>query len=679
MSSETDRQHGDRSDDGQGVAVDKHFTVYPTQRLPGLDSPNAQAFAARDRRSPDRPMFALLCSRDMPARLDLVRTLTRAEAGPFVKPEGSGIVLWPLDGCEHNLILFDQPGGERLVPVGGQVAAPIREDELVRRILPSLIVALRNLQSRSASHRAIRHDNLFYASPTHDGVMLGECVTEPPAFSQPAIYETVSAAMAMPAGRGAGYSSDDVYAAGVLIITLLNGEPPCADMSEHEVVEAKILQGSFATLMKHARVSLSLMEPLRGMLCDDPAHRWTAWDLEQWLNGRHQSPKQQSAPMKMNRPFTFGDSEYWHIRSLARALAESWEAATEPGLSTRIVDWLRRAFGDSAARNDYADSLGALVQSADKGPDAPDRVLASLLIAFDPEAPIRFRSVAFQPEAIGQFIAVEFDNRPVMEDFIAAVRARAPTLWLESQPVARPEFVAFKKAIETVQHFSERAGWGYGLERCLYELNPGVPCRSPMLGNHLVNRPDRLLPALERAAADASQERPPMDAHIAGFCAASVKDLPGRVLAKLSEPPDSPDHRLAVLKVLAKVQYATGNEPCPALAQWLLRTLSPVITDFRNRPYRQKLGEALQEIAKRGSLVSMVAQLDNQEIRQRDQKGFARARAAFAQSEREIQWIRDGGLTSEAQVRKGSQQAALLFSSVLSGLGLLTLTLLFAL
>ena len=170
-----------------------------------------------------------------------------------------------------------------------------------------------------------------------------------------------------------------------------------------------------------------------------------------------------------------------------------------------------------------------------------------------------------------------------------------------------------------------------------------------------------------------------MDAHIAGFCAASVKDLPGRVLAKLGEPPDSPDHRLAVLKVLAKVQYATGNEPCPALAQWLLRTLSPVITDFRNRPYRQKLGEALQEIAKRGSLVAMVAQLDNQEIRQRDQKGFARARAAFAQSEREIQWIRDGGLTSEAQVRKGSQQAALLFSSVLSGLGLPTLTLLFAL
>jgi hypothetical protein len=45
--------------------------------------------------------------------------------------------------------------------------------------------------------------------------MLGECVSETSGVSQPAIFEPIERAMALPTGRGEGTPPDDMFALGV--------------------------------------------------------------------------------------------------------------------------------------------------------------------------------------------------------------------------------------------------------------------------------------------------------------------------------------------------------------------------------------------------------------------------------------------------------------------------------
>lgn len=659
---------------GGAVVLSRHFEIYPDVPLTQLDSPHAKAFQARDKRSPDRPMYALLCQRHMPPRLEIMRGLSRMEGVAMIRPQAWGIAVWPLDGRECYLVVLDQPTGPR-VRLAGNGTPPIREDELLRSVIPSMANLLRELKGRMISHRAVRLDNLFFTDESRTNVILGECVSEPAAYSQPAVYEPVDSAMANPAGRGIGYPSEDVYAMGVLLLALLTGVEPCAGMSDEEIIDSKIRLGSYATLVHELKVSINLMEPLRGMLCDSPAHRWTADDLEMWTEGKRQTSKPHSAPVKMGRPFEFNGLEYWHASTLAHGMANHWDEAVEAHPANPILTWLRKSFGNSSAHAAFLDRIQYLVASANKGPDAADRVVATLLTVLDTSAPLRFRSVAVQPEAIGQVLAIGYRDPTLIQDFAAAARARLFNVWMEMQPVNKPEFVPLKRAIELTQHFLDEEGWGFGLERCLYELNATWPCESPLLERFLVVKIDRLIPALESLAADGPPDYVPVDAHIAAYCAAHIKDLSKQVLVDLSEPPESPRHRLAVLSLLAKAQGAGRSDSAPALCRWMFRCLSPVITAFHNRPYRQKLAEQLQALAERGQLGPMLALADNPTPRERDHKGFERARENHARAAREIAWLGDGGLTRPETIRKGSEQASLLLSSLLSGMALLALTL----
>ena len=655
--------------------LNKNIEIHPDVPLPHLDSPHAKAFNARDKRSPDRPMYVLLCHRRLPPRLDLVRGLSRMETAALIRPQAWGVVEWPQDGREYQMIAFDQPGGPRVVLEGPEGEPALRDDDIVRNVVPVLAGLLKELKGRMISHRAIRASNLFYADKSRTEVVLGECVSEPSGYSQPLVYETLEAGMADPSGRGSGYPGDDIYALGVLLLALLGGVEPCSEMSDEEIIDNKIRLGSYATMVRDIKVSISLMEPLRGMLCDSLPHRWTASDLENWVSGQRQSTKPHSAPQKMARPYEFNGLEYWHPSTLANAMARNWDAAVASHPASPLITWLRKAYGDSSQRNAFADKVQYVVASANKGEDAGDRVLANLLAVLDPGAPLRFRRLSAQPEALGQFLAIDFDDQSKIKDFTAAIRARLPGVWLELQPVARPEFVPLKKSIELTQFFIDREGMGFGLERCLYELNPAWPCQSPLLDRSLVVRIDQLVPALERLAAQEEQSVVPIDAHIAAFCAAHIKDLPKSVFSDLMEPEESVAHRLAVLALLARAQDAGRADNAPHLCRWMLRCLSPVITEFHNRPYRQKLGERLQALAERGRLDPMHRIASNAEARRRDSLGFERACVLFERSKREIDWLHEGGLTGADQVRKGSEQAALLVSSVISGTALLGLTL----
>ncbi len=364
----------------------------------------AHAVAATDLRSAGREMFALICRSDLLPRIDFITQLSRMDRLPIVNPVESGPIDWPETGGRRFVILFDLSFGERLCPTADTKLEPMNEDNVVRMVIQPLLPLLKELSTRFIPHRAIRPDNVFYSDGSRQAMMLGECVSAPPSISQPVAFEPVESAMSRPSARGLGLPSDDLYSFGVLLAYLLSGELATAGQSDEAIVNSKFVRGSYSTLLGDARVSLGLMEPLRGLLCDDPKERWTVVDLEAWLGGRKQSPMQPMLPTRASRPLAVGDGEYWTKTSLCNAMGANWHEANQLINSGELQRWLQRALSDDDANHALTEVMESAVVLADK----EEHLTAKTLIVLEPSLPLRYTVLTAKIDGLTDAFAIDF-------------------------------------------------------------------------------------------------------------------------------------------------------------------------------------------------------------------------------------------------------------------------------
>ena len=477
------------------VLLAGRYQVHPDKPIPALDSPMATAFEANDLRAGGRNLFALVCRPDLMARIDIIPQLARMLLLAMVAPVDGGVVSWPETGGRRFAIVFERNFGERILASPEATITPVREDHLIRIVIQPLMTTIKELENRFITHRAIRADNLFYKDATHNEVVLGECVSAPPAISQPAIYEPIESAIAMPSCRGAGKSTEDLYAFGVMLAVLLNGENPVKHMSDEEIIADKISRGSYSALIGQSRVSLKLMEPLRGLLCDDPKERWTAANLESWLGGQQLSPKQPMLPARAARAMTFAGKEYWTRPALSYAMGRNWQEAGKLITSGELEGWVRRALSD----DEGADAVRDAVMVSSVRADQEDTLIARILMVFEPKHPIRYKDYAANLDGIPTGFAADFHNQEIRKTFVEFMKAKLPQTYLQSQPSGHPNVGALMNSFDMMSYFSENSQLGGGLERALYESNPGWPCQSPHVADHYVTEVDDVLPLLIRS------------------------------------------------------------------------------------------------------------------------------------------------------------------------------------
>ena len=656
------------------IPVLGRFQVSTSARLPHLDTPTAEAFAAEDGKDQGNVVYALVCGDDLPPRLAELEKLTGVNLPALMTPSAWAVVFWPPDNAERFVILFPQPVGERVMKAGEPRFAPMKEEQLVRAVIRPLFPVLADLGRKGLTHRAIRADNLFFADPAGLTVKLGECVTAPPGFGQPVIYETIERGMTSPIGRGTGTPKDDLYAFGVLLMVLILGHDLCEEFEERDIIDAKIGTGSYAALLGRERIPIPLLEPLRGLLCDNPDDRWTIEDLERWLEGRAMTPKQVMLPTKAQRSFGFSDGDYWNLRTLANAMAGDWTNALSLIQGKELVQWVQRSLsGDLQAP--IVEHTFYSVQDSSRASHTKDQMLFRILLALDPEGPFRYKDLACSVDALGTTLAASFDDPDARGLFRDAFLNKLPQLWLEAQPKSRREHGPLKRTFNRLNNFVTRKGPAFGLERCLYYLNPGWPCRSPVIKGKLVYDLEGLLPALETIAQQGAGELEPVDSHIAAFCAANMRFVPDGVVKGLADETDPQTRRLAMLGLLAEVQDTVGPDDLPALAGWFVELLKPSIEAIHSVPYRNALQQELDRTVATGSLKGLLTLVHNEPALQRDTIGFSQARALYQQAESEIAWLEAGGMTNEANVTRGSEQTSVLVSAVLSGFALVVITL----
>ena len=658
---------------GGGYAVDLG------RPLPGAGA-GVAAFAVRDRRSGPRALMALAVPPGLPPRAGVLAGFgvpIDGLLGPLA--HGPGPRAGGPAGARDTYVVCPAPPGPSLA--AGLVPWP--EAALLDQVLRPAARALDQLGARGLTHRAIRPDNVFRAAPGRP-VVLGAAWAAPAAMHQPDANEPPYVAMCLPAGRGEGRIADDVYALGVLLLTLAIGAAPLAGLDPALVIRRKLELGSFEALVGAARLPALLGTLLRGMLADDPEHRPVPAQLADPAAVRSR-PAATRPPRRARQPLRIGAVAASGARSLAYAIATAPEAGARALRSGAVDLWLRRDLGDTAlsARLDAAVRRRATDRG---GSDA--RAEALLLVravaALDPMAPVCGPGAAIWPDGVGPALAVAratadprtdsgADQRAetrappgagTLRPLVTLIQAEAVGAWAEARG-GPTDLLAVRTAARQWHAWQQTPGPGGGLARLVYALNPLLPCASPLLAGGAVTRLAELPAALDAAATPTPPAGDgPVDPEIMAFVVSRQEQEQGANRehaiptdrATGTDPARVPP--LAQMEIMARLQTRFHPGPLPGLARWLAAMAAPLAADWRHQARRAEAMERLTALSAAGLIAPMLALLRDPPGRAADLHGFQEAAREVARIDATLGALETGAPERAALARRWGQELA---------------------
>lgn len=644
------------------------YRVYPDLPLPLLDMPNAKAYQAEEISSPDHKIFALVCKPEIPIRKDHIKARVGLKMEGVLPLVDAGVAQWQPIGRRTMILLYEMPLGGRVVHSKTyDKVLPEEEAEKITRWIRPLLMGINNLSLRGLTHREIRPDNLFYLDTEKTKVVWGDCISSPPGFDQPPTFETIESSMCSPAGKGNGETSDDLYAFGATLICLGLGYNPVESLSADELLELKIYKGSYATLIGEERVSLGLIELLRGLLADNVSQRWDISSTQLWADGRRLTPVQAKAIKASQRPFLFNNVEYFSYRTLAYAFYKNWDSAAEAIRSEKLQTWLIRGFDDKPVADAIQKSIDmALVRFSTKEKQ-DDFFVARTCMLLDPSAPLRVRECSFMPDALGQMLATYAADERMIKVLIGLIA----TGYLESWYEFHRDRVA-EQHIKSMQIILQKPELGMGIERLMYDLNDGLPCQSPLIVKDYVDDIKDLMPALEEVAKKVGAKMDPIDRHIAAFIAVKFGTKLSDQIALLNSQKENVSIQ-GMLNLFASLQRTFGPDKLYAFCSWIGGLVSPIINSYHSLEKRQQLEKNLPKLIRKGSLPEIYSFLDDKQERLSDMNYFEQAKKEYAKLSEEIEFL-DGN--REKREHEGLMLGNQIAAVISFGISVLTMFLL---
>jgi hypothetical protein len=653
---------GDQVTEHSGpVLIKGQYLVDVDTPISDLDMPSAKAYEVSDKRNIDKKVFGLVCRSGLPVRLDIAPKLISTDNIGIMRLVTWDVVFWPLINQKTIIVIYERPLGGSVLGAIERGDFKVSEGDFQSIIFEPVYQAIAQLADDKITHREIRAENLFFMDNECKEVVLGDCITCPPGFDQPVIYEPVHRGMASVGGRGGGDLSDDIYAFGVTIAVLLLDEKLTKYETLEELFTAKIERGTYNALCGKRRTFASLLEPLRGTLIDDLEGRWGREEMLLWLGGRKNTPMQHKPLRQATKPYIFMEREYLNPRILAHAFTKNVKEGAESIKNKELEIWLR----DSLREGDLADSINAISVAAAfhanevRGSD--DQIVTKASILMDPLGPIRYKGLSFMPDGYGSALAVELLLRNSMQTAAEVLRYNIPKIWYDAPSDEMRDGLAFNFKTVFVEMWGalQIVGPGFGIERCLYELNSSLSCQSPLIAEQCVVNIQELLPALDSIADQTNKKLRPLDRHVTAFIAARFKESMETQLSALAEQKDS-SFLIGMISLLAHLQSRLKGKPVCALTSWAGSLMGPAVKTYFNRSTRRAIEEQIPRVARQGSLLELLNLIDGAEKRQQDTEGYDNARLEHSLAKEQIQEIKSGDLSSpEAAVEQGQKFAAL--------------------
>lgn len=649
------------------VIFNESITIYAGNRLPQFDKGPIKAYTARGTDKAPSHLFALICEEHLTPR-----TLKAANYFSILNPSlvrlvASGVAEWPPAGKQKYCFIFENTLGNPLIKEDGRGGLGLKPELVLNAAIRPLIGVLADMRDKDLVHGNICVSNIYDGgSKSFERAILGECLSTPVSYLQPALYETIDRAMCSSIGRGMGTQQDDMYALGVSLAIMMRHSDPLEGLSDEEIIVRKMEDGSYASLLGRDRITGAILELMRGLLYDDENQRWTLDEVLVWLDGRRLSPKQASRRSKANRPVLLNGEKYIRPELLARDIVKNPSEAKQLIEEGELEQWLSRALEDKVATAHFEKAL-KMADEGGKGGDYNERLATRTAIALHPEGPLRYKNISVFPEGVGPALTESFIMKRDLQSYHDFFMNYFITQWVDAQSTAVPDVSNLVSRFDGARAFLRQKGLGGGLEKCIYSMNPEVHCLSEKVQKFHVRSPEELLRAYEKMSHLSGRPTLFFDRHIVAYL--SVKDRKNidPYLHDLNAP-ENYKRIIAEAKTLATIQKRSQMERFPGIAKWMVENMEPVYERFHDRDLRLDTKKKAERLIESGDLAKIVALFDDPAVYQGDNVEFRRSMRKFHDLEQETIEI-DRALRDEATLGKDTgRQIAAVVAGVLAGI-----------
>lgn len=628
------------------------FTIHTDRPIPLLSGSFSRAFEVHDAKQKE-DIYALILPSSIPIRFHAIQQLKMAFHHNFVNVLESGLTEVAGGQFGNYAVILEKPKGRKLSEFIKDMRVSQKKDEtkeqktvlhedfISQEIIQPINEVLKTILDNGLSHGRINHENIYLDKMENPNVVLGECVSEPCGYSQPPQYETIERAQAIPLGKGNSNIKHDYFAFGVLIYYCMFGEVPAYGMEPSELIKARISKGTYNVYLGQHEISSRMVDILRGLLTDNPAERWGYDQISSWLKGKRFNLIRPSVRKEAARGYEFSGGVFFSKRALANSYHQKWDEAALDIRDKRLPKWLDLSTADKNLGDDVAVIITSTGGEKTKSRSDNDELISKTIILMDMEAPIRYRDICMHLDGMGAVLANAWahQNQSELQSFVDIIRMNLPNFKAVRESTDNDKVDRW--ILQRQQNYIKLKSLGFGIERVLYDLNPTLPCQSPMLASQFVIDVSQLLFFLNDHAAKLAGNEP-VDRHISAFITSKLElasEVKLKIMARFHRN-ETAITQLTKLALLAFAQKKTKVNKLPGLAGWMNEKLKVIINSIHSRQLKKEFSEEMKNIAGQGNLEAMLSLITNSEYFARDDEGFVEARQHYALLDADIKLIR---------------------------------------
>ncbi|MCH8181999.1 MAG: hypothetical protein IID55_02330 [Proteobacteria bacterium] len=636
-------------------------------RLREFETGDTRVFATLDQQDPGRPMMAYVCRCGVPVRNKPLAAFKGKMPRNLLSVVTDGLI--PVPGSDELLfaVVLEKPKGVSAAEAVAERGKPFDERTVGQEYLTQFVVALRELEAAGVTHRAIRPDNVFFTDAKQETLLLGEFITSPAGSRQPSAFEPIESAQAMPDGRGIGTMLHDTYALGVTLLSMLSGSVPGEGRDPVELMDERLTQSSFTALAGSFKAAATILDLLRGLMCDDISERWGLDEIDAWLRGRRFATKRAVLSQRAIRPFAFESRDHTYDLALAAAFARHPKEAAKAIASEEFLDWLRVGLQRPRLGDTLIEMLGTQPQGKRDGPTLPGKIDPVTIgtILLDPMGPLRRDEVSIAIDGFGPVLATAFTKKDqnLKTSIMRLLASEAPKEWIKQRREVNSDLSSSTGIFSRLLVVGSSKALGFGPERCLYELNAGYPCLSPFVAKYWVSELPRLLTALDDAAATADKSTDLLDRHIAAFIGTYLQQS-DKMMMTFSNTANQ-DKAMLSLELFAMLQARLDMPNMKNLTRWLGVQLEPFVAGFHSRTRRDYARARIAVAQQKGDITLLLELVNSLRSDSSDETQFGAAKTKFADNRVEIGELASGSRKVVDMGRAMGAKAARLISFIM--------------
>lgn len=609
--------------------LEKHYKILFDSPIPQHSSEFADAYSvATAENTKIEELYALVFKHNYPARISDINHLAMKLHPNFCCILSSQIVHFSEKNASFLCAIIQKPKG---IPLRRYIAenGPLSEKVLTQAILPAINSTIEFLDRHHITHGCINPDTIYITEDKE--IYVDECISKPCGYLQLPHYEKVNRIYADPLGKGSGNYTVDLFSLGMLTTYLHTGKDFLADISLDEIIRIKLEETSYHFIVSKHNFSQHLIDFLKGALVEESSSSWGIGQTALWIGGREFNSLPPSPTKESSRPITFMGKQINNRKTLAYYLWKNWDEAKKFITGNHLISWMEHNVKEIALA-EKMEALAKKVHIEEVGVsnfDKEDLLLTHYLILLDPNGPLRVKNLALHVEGIGtrfakSYLSNENDRERTIHMLQLVLKHNLIQIWNDVCYTLGEK--GGQDAIQNLQKCREiyyKRDKGFGMIRCLYELNHSLCCQSSLINNENCLTIYHLLNALENSKLDHEQI---IDEHIWAFLATKLELTVNVKLNKLQKYPElMTSQSIQTLSILALAQEATDSLKLPKLSMLLASSLENVVNIYHGRMIRKEFRAIVEKISAYGSLSRLLKTAIDTKFILRDKIGFKRA------------------------------------------------------